>query len=604
MVKAQSDRWPRWTGALLLLLVLFSLGGGCLARSYDHDEAQFVAAGALLARAGLLPYVDYPFFHLPNLAFAYAVLYQTNGFLLLSARAFNVLCAWLLLLLVYLLTARAFAAAGEKRWLIAAGLTVFLGCHPLFRFVAGRAWNHDLPMLATVAALATFLRGVSSKGGWLLCSGALLGVAVGTRLTFLPLLVPFLAILLLAGNDHRGRLRGSLVFCAAFVGALLPTLLLFLRAPDAFFYCNVTANDTLNLQYRDSREPLTSPALQKAMLVLRQLKSPATLLTLVGFGFFACWLPWRHGWGTAPRSIHLVASLALVPFAILGAWLPTPAYRQYLYQPLPFMLLACIYGMAAYGRRTNHSRVFALVAFGAATAFLQFVFDWRGANFFNHPRSWPVWSLPAVGEEIRSYVGSDARVLTLSAIQPLEGGLTIYPQLATGPFAWRLAPFARSEDRDRYGFPTRDLRQLTGDRPAAILTGYEYPSLDRPLVAYARDLNYRGRTLHDGKGVLWQPEPGPGAAKPSAEPFLAFLMHARPFDLERLRRLARRDLGAGVDPFFGVGRGPANGITQNLPNDRMMIDRVDFVPGTEIEDLAVTAFPSAAGAKDFAAFKP
>ena len=36
----------------------------------------------------------------------------------------------------------------------------------------------------------------------------------------------------------------------------------------------------------------------------------------------------------------------------------------------------------------------------------------------------------------------------------------------------------------------------------------------------------------------------------------------------------------------------------------MKIDRIGFVPGPEIEDLAVPALPGAAASEDFAAFKP
>src|SRR5881392_3436095 len=50
-----------WAAIFLLLMSI------SVAHPLDHDEHQFIASGALLARRGLLPYRDYPYFHLPNL---------------------------------------------------------------------------------------------------------------------------------------------------------------------------------------------------------------------------------------------------------------------------------------------------------------------------------------------------------------------------------------------------------------------------------------------------------------------------------------------------------------------------------------------------------
>ena len=62
--------------------------------------------------------------------------------------------------------------------------------------------------------------------------------------------------------------------------------------------------------------------------------------------------------------------------------------------------------------------------------------------------------------------------------------------------------------------------------------------------------------------------------------------------------------GTTVDPALAFRRGPMDGVAQDLPNDRMKIDRIGFVARTEIKDLAVAAFPGAAAPENFAAFKP
>src|SRR5437667_3624302 len=90
----------------------------------------------------------------------------------------------------------------------------------------------------------------------------------------------------------------------------------------------------------------------------------------------------------------------------------------------------------------------------------------------------------------------------------------------------------------------------------------------------------------------------------SSVAFLAFFVHARAFLLEWFACFGDWDLRAGVDPAFGVGRGPAHRISQDNLNVWIEKDRIHFVSGGEIENFAVTAFPGATGAKNIAAFKP
>src|SRR3982751_2501664 len=55
--------------SIVFLPLLLSLLGLSLFKRLDHDEHQFIASAALLARRGLLPYRDYPYFHMPHMVF-------------------------------------------------------------------------------------------------------------------------------------------------------------------------------------------------------------------------------------------------------------------------------------------------------------------------------------------------------------------------------------------------------------------------------------------------------------------------------------------------------------------------------------------------------
>ena len=78
-----------------LLLVLFGMSMG---RRLDHDEHQFVAAGALLARRALWPYRDYAYFHTPNLVMLNALVFRASDHLLLASRVVSTVAGFLAVL--------------------------------------------------------------------------------------------------------------------------------------------------------------------------------------------------------------------------------------------------------------------------------------------------------------------------------------------------------------------------------------------------------------------------------------------------------------------------------------------------------------------------
>ena len=311
----------RFIASALLCLLLLFLAVASLAKPLNHDEEQFVASGVLLARNGLFPYLDYPYFHLPNLVFAFAALFSASDFLLLTARSFNILCAGLLLLLVFAIALSAFRFLGEKRWSIALALTLLLALNPIFRLTTGRAWNHDLAILASVAAFAALLRALrpASAAKWLAVSGALLGLAIGTRLTFLPLVAPFVGLTLMFPTAETSRLRGAMFFLAALTLALLPTIILWVAGPQKFFFDNFLVNGPLNLRFRHAEVPDENFLQAKLLFPFKRLlvRSPSNLLLGVGFGIFACWFPSRAGWH---KLLHTPESAAVRNCSPLSLW--------------------------------------------------------------------------------------------------------------------------------------------------------------------------------------------------------------------------------------------------------------------------------------------
>jgi hypothetical protein len=109
-----------------------------------------------------------------------------------------------------------------------------------------------------------------------------------------------------------------------------------------------------------------------------------------------------------------------------------------------------------------------------------------------------------IGIEIKKAVGK-GRVLTLAPLLPLEGGVGIYEQLATGPFSWRVAgQLSAGQRKDLIIASGDDLDSLLqGDPPGGILVGLE-PGLEDALVRYAQAHGFKPMTLSNG-ATLWLP---------------------------------------------------------------------------------------------------
>ena len=499
-------RGHRASVVVLVLGVLLLLFVRALARPLNHDEHQFIAPAALLLHRGLLPYLDFPFFHTPDLILIFAALFATTTHYLLAARAFNAGCAALLLLLLFAFTIRRFRAVSEKNWSIGFGVVLLLSLNPFFRFTAGRAWNHDLAVLGVVVAFLAFLR--MEKSGracfWLALCGAGVGLAAGTRLSFAPMVAPFALAVLFFPPRGQKRIVSLALFGGGVALALLPVGLLCAVAPRQFIFDNFTYNGTINLLYRAATVPREIGFWNKLSFPFQYfLRSPSDVLLIGGFIYFAARPWWRSGWAGWRRDRELTVLMLLLPFIFIGSWAPTPSYRQYYYPFVPFLLIGNIIGLARERPlKLRSMRLLWLTVIVSVAEALPSLPSSLGATAAS---AWPVFRVHETAEAIAALVPR-GRVLTLAPIFPLEAGCDIYPAFATGPFAWRTAPFIDPATRADFGFVAPDDLDsyLAADPPAAILTGFEHQEYERPVLRYARTHGY---SLHPlpGRGTLWLP---------------------------------------------------------------------------------------------------
>ena len=480
---------------LLMLVVGAVLAGVALPREVDHDEHQFVASGVLLARHGLLPYRDYPYFHLPNLVYLYGLINLVAASPLLAGRMASLGFALLSLGLVYwLVWSELEKAEPLLRVSMAGSAVVLMAFSPLSFYTVGRAWNHDAAVALFLLALVLGRAAGKRSSAWqLVGAGLAAGLAVGTRLSFAPAALGLaLVILVWTKRDDLARsTQGLAQYALGGALGLVPTLVLAWSAPRAFIFGNFEYA-ALNTLYRQAMGFTTAMDLTgKMQFVLSEvLLEPRGAFLFVSFAVFL-----------AAEAIHLfrfprdgqrvaLAIGVLFPFLLWGALAPTPSWFQYFYMLVPFAAVATVLSaMRLYlGRRQW--------PLGAAWVILAaLAVTWLSRSEVSSVRSLlrpDAWSPTAV-RKVGSRIAQETRgpVLTLSPIYALEGGLPVYEQFASGPFAWRVSSLVPSAARATLHMVSPEELEavLTARPPAGILVGRE-AELEGWFLAYAKANDY------------------------------------------------------------------------------------------------------------------
>lgn len=501
---------PSLRARLIVFLIVSALAfplvlGLGMTRGLSHDEHQHVAAGALIAREGLLPYRDFPHFHTPYLAFAYAALFRICDHLLIAARLISVLSATAILGVIGGTAYHLFRDRGKRfAALVCAGSVLLALTTTLFTETTGRAWNHEPSLFLVLLAFVVHVAGLrSTRAGWFAASGALLALAIGTRITCAPLVAPF-GLALLLYPAPRWRWDRVLAFAGGMILGLAGLLYFFAIAPEQTWFGNFDFA-RVNVIYRLSTgEPRTMTLLKKLRFFFKVIVRPDTALFVAGLlPIVAATLANRGTGRRLPFELRFI--LLMLPFVFIGSFAPSPLFDQYFYPLVPFLLLAGLYAFAsmpaasAWFRRT--------LVTGAGAVLLSLGMGVRAFEDFGDffaPGEWHGMEVHNRAAEVRSHV-SHGRVLTLAPIHPLEAGLAIYPPFSTGSFAWRISPYIDPAKAQRLGIlnPATLEKALAAAPPSAVLVGFEKTG-ENPLSDYARRHGFEALPLDDDE-KLWVP---------------------------------------------------------------------------------------------------
>jgi hypothetical protein len=498
-----------------LAIVATAVALRALGQPLDHDEHQFVASAALIARDGLVPYRDFAYFHLPYQSYLFAIPFQWSEYLLATARLVCAAAAFSMVAIVWRRVRTEFEELPEiASTALAVLFALVLVTNPLFLYSAGRAWNHDIAtLLGLLAAIAAATPpGEKNRYRAAVTAGLFAGLAVGFRSTFATL-VPALAFAIwwLRDRSEDGfSVRSTTAFAAGVFVALSPVLVLLGADPAAFFYGNATYNLTLDPVYRkDAGFDVAMTFAQKFSYFTGDVLDhprPAALLFAYAVSAFCAVYDRR---ADSSKALPLTIAFCL-PALFVAAWLPTPTWYQYYYALQVFLVVGVVVNTAS---AVSVRRAVAFAAampllFGAVTGAR---YHWPIADL-GPSAGWTAIRAHATGRAVAASAGAgaDDLILTLAPIFALEGGAGIYPQLATGPFQWRTAYLVSETDRRRFGvLGPADLDGLDdGRRPAAVMTGAEAnegEDLERPLLDFAAAAGWVADDIDD-RFRLWRPK--------------------------------------------------------------------------------------------------
>ena len=135
----------------VFLFVAITLFSKIVAFSLSHDEQQFVAPAELLVSRGLMPYVDYPYLHMPYMVFINALPALLPFSPFFWVRIFNVVFLLLSAIIIYFETIKIIQTQHIfRKRILAAGIILIYMLNSVMVSSSGWALNHAAPMIIVV----------------------------------------------------------------------------------------------------------------------------------------------------------------------------------------------------------------------------------------------------------------------------------------------------------------------------------------------------------------------------------------------------------------------------------------------------------------------
>lgn len=466
-----------------------------------RDEQLYVPPTRLLDDQSI--YQDFFYNHTPGAAWLFHAIRRLTGsdYLLLDARL-GVFAGWLLLIGGIGAISYALTRSYWTSW----GIVVLTLANELFLSVTGMgATNNFLPLPFAFLGLGLFALAVVStsvRSTMAAAAGLCLSLGVVFKISGVAFILPVALAALLLPRELAFRERLVRVVLPLAVGGLvgaLPILFYLVSDPTGFLAHVVGWHLGPHAQYW-----LSGAAPDEGAVTSRAGKLTFAYEIWIGgagsLGLVALLLlalirrqdPTPHRSGTG--ALLLLAACAFCVGAAFSL-LPTPSFPQYFAPPLVCLPLALAL-LARDLSSTARAQAAAVLLCVATIALLaQAPRLVQNLATLPHPERWAVARVHQAGVDIARHLDaaqSRGKVATLAPLYPLEGALPVYPELATGLFAYRTAALTPASLASHYRMvsPAGIPALLASDPPAALLLGFE-PALEKPLLDYALSQGYQ-----------------------------------------------------------------------------------------------------------------
>ncbi len=523
-------------------IALFGLYGRIMGYGLSRDEMMFVSPAGLPDTWAL--YRDVFYNHVPYSAYIFETAAGVLPLGLLESARLVVLGAWLALLAVtWTLVFRI-----SRSSLVALVSIVMLVTNvTLLSQVGSAATNNFLPLPFAVVGVGLFVLSIIERHvsvPRMLAVGLCLGIACGMKVSAVAFVLPIALSTFVAHRhlDFPARLRRVVlpVLCGGLIAGA-PLLLLMVRDFDLFFAHVVGFHTGPHVAYW--REAIAAGLgdgvafglNDKLQLAYASWLSGSALLLSLLIGVLLTFGISRFGLLGLFDNVALWVTLFVLAATMAMSFVPTPAFIQY-YAP-PLVMLPVLLAVVARDVLPSVDRLFApmLVATMMLMAVLGLPRLGPGVVSALRLADTTVSDIQRGGAELATIAAVSAHptnpVATFLPIYPLEAGLPVYAELATGQFAYRIKDVTAPDLAEHYVMAgPSDIDELFAETPpSVILVGYE-PRLEAPMIAWAEANGYvpvETSNLNNRYGIgltLTQPAvtvrgaPHPGATSDGVTP--------------------------------------------------------------------------------------
>ena len=517
-------------GALMLAVI------GLFARIVNfemrNDEQLYAPPAVLLGDQQL--YADVFYNHVPGTAWLFHAVTElsSSSHFLFTARMV-VFCGWLLMAAILAWS----AVRLTKSLSVAALLLVLLFSNQYFLGPTGAiASNNFLPLPFIYLGLFLFIVGVERVEQLagardkiapliLFASGAAISIAATLKANAAIFVFPVAIGAFFAGNVGGLRqrfVRTILPVAAGGLVAAIPLIVIALRDFETFFAHVLsyhTGPQVAYWQVAARSEPGVAMSVPAKAVLLHQIFFTGANLLLFAAIAVAVFLRFTSvGVRSLLRSLKwsewfVLGSAAL---ALIVSFTPTPSFPQYFAQPLIVLMLFFLLfyrSLAGEAKHIANTAMAALAVIGAIGGAPRLVQDLPSLG---SPAKWAVNRTHQDGLKIAQELqkrGVDGPVATLFPVYPLAGGLSVYPEFATGPFAYRTGDVGDPDLIAHYvtTSPLSVANRLANEPPAAVLLGFA-DELEAPIAEFVEQNSYQRTDLviksRYGEAVLYVRPPG------------------------------------------------------------------------------------------------